>query len=74
MGLLRFFFITIIVLWVIRLVIRLILPSMVRNQFGKQPNRNRQAEGTISVISTPKKNKKINADKLGEFVDYEEVK
>lgn len=83
MGLLRFIFITIIVLWVIRLLVRLILPSMVRSAFGGNPNQqqahqqqnyNSKSEGTISILSSPKKEKKGNSDKLGEFVDYEEVK
>ena len=31
-------------------------------------------EGSISIDYMPKKEKKGNADKLGDFVDYEEVK
>ena len=78
---LKFLFITIIVLWVIRLLIRMIFPAVIKNAFGnmqqqaQQQQKPRRPEGTISIDYMPKKEKKIgNADNLGEFVDYEEVK
>lgn len=81
MGLLKFIFITIMVLWVIRLLVRLLLPNIIRSAFnvnpqGQQQTQQRQPkpEGTISILNVPQKEKKGNADKLGEFVDYEEVK
>ncbi|MDQ8003870.1 MAG: DUF4834 family protein [Pedobacter sp.] len=83
--LIKFIFITIIVLWIIRLLIRLIFPAVIRNAFGnmqqqaqqqqQQQQRPRRPEGTISIDHMPKKEKRRgNADNLGEFVDYEEVK
>lgn len=78
---LKFLFITIIVLWVIRLLIRMIFPAVIKNAFGnmqqqaQQQQKPRRPEGTISIDYMPKKEKKKgNADNLGEFVDYEEVK
>ncbi|SFG61539.1 DUF4834 family protein [Pedobacter insulae] len=81
--LIKFIFITIIILWVIRLLIRLIFPVMLKNMFGNvqqqaananQQQRPPKPEGSISIDYMPKKEKKGNADKLGDFVDYEEVK
>lgn len=40
----------------------------------QQQNYSRKPEGSISIDYMPKKEKKGNADKLGDFVDYEEVK
>ncbi len=84
MLLIKFIFITVIVLWVIRLLIRLIFPVMIKNMFGnmqqqaananQQQQRPSKPEGSISIDYMPKKEKKGNADKLGDFVDYEEVK
>lgn len=42
-------------------------------QHGQQ-NYDRKPEGSISIDYMPKQEKKGNADKLGDFVDYEEVK
>lgn len=45
------------------------------NQQYQQTNpRSKKPEGSISIDYMPKKEKKGNADKLGDFVDYEEVK
>lgn len=80
---LNFLLIAIIVLWVIRLLVRMIFPAVIRNAFGNMQNqaqqqqqqRSRRPEGTISIDYMPQKEKKKgNADKLGDFVDYEEVK
>ena len=78
---LKFLFIAIIVLWVIRLLVRLIFPAVVRNVFNNMQNkangqpRSAKPEGSISIDYMPQPDKKQgNADKLGEFVDYEEVK
>lgn len=80
---LKFLFITIIVLWVIRLLIRMIFPAVIKNAFGNMQNqaagqqqqRQYRPEGTISIDHMPKKEKgKGNSDNLGEFIDYEEVK
>lgn len=83
MILLEFLFITIIVLWIIRILVRLIFPVALRSMVGnmqqqaanaQQQQRQSRAEGSISIDYIPKKEKKGNADKLGDFVDYEEVK
>lgn len=44
---------------------------------GNQQQQNYKSskpEGSISIDYMPKNEKKGNADKLGDFVDYEEVK
>ncbi len=83
LGLIKFIFIAVIILWVIRLLIRLIFPVMLKNVFGNmqqqaanasQQQRPSKPEGSISIDYMPKKEKKGNADKLGDFVDYEEIK
>lgn len=83
MFLIKFLFITIVVLWVLRLLFRLIFPVMLKNAFGNmqqqaanpsQQQRPSKPEGSISVEYMPKTEKKGNADKLGDFVDYEEIK
>ncbi len=87
MPIINFIIITILVLWVIRLLFRLILPMFIRNLFGKMQNqasqqtyaqghsqRKQKPEGTISIDYVPEKKTKGNPDKLGDFVDYEELK
>lgn len=83
MFLIKFIFITIIVLWIIRVLIRLLFPVMLKNMVGNmqqqaanggQAQRPSRPEGSISIDYMPKKEKKGNADKLGDFVDYEEIK
>lgn len=81
MALIKFLFITILVLWVIRILIRLIFPMVLRNIFSnmqQQANgaapQSRKTEGSISIDYMPPRPKKGNSDKLGDFVDYEEVK
>lgn len=82
MGIIKFLIIAIIVLWVIRLLLRMIFPMVIKNAFNNMQNqaagqqqRQRRPEGTISIDYMPQKEKKKgNADKLGDFVDYEEVK
>ena len=86
MGLIKFIFITIMVLWLIRMLIRLIFPLVLKNMFSKmqqtaadprqqqQQQRRRAPEGSINIDYVPPQPKKGNADKLGDFVEYEEVK
>lgn len=85
MVLIKFILITIIILWIIRILIRLIFPMVLKNMFSNvqqqaanaqhgQQNYDRKPEGSISIDYMPKQEKKGNADKLGDFVDYEEVK
>jgi hypothetical protein len=83
MGLIRFIFITIFILWTLRLVLRLVFPMVLRSIFGnmqqsagsQRPQQPRKKpEGSITIDYMPPQPKKGNADKLGDFVDYEEVK
>ena len=83
MLLIKFLFITVIILWIIRVIVRLLFPVMLKNMFGTmqqqaanggQSQRPSKPEGSISIDYMPKKEKKGNADKLGDFVDYEEIK
>ena len=85
MGLIKFIFITIMVLWLIRLLLRLIFPLVLKNMFSKmqqsaanprqqQQQSRRTQEGSINIDYVPPQPKKGNADKLGDFVEYEEVK
>ena len=82
MALFKYIFIVVLVIWIIRTLLRLIFPVILRNAFGnvqnqaagQQQTRNNRQEGSISIDYMPKKEKTGNADKLGDFVDYEEVK
>lgn len=81
LGLLKFLFITILVLWVIRMLLKLVFPLVLRNIFNnmqQQANGGQQSqrrpEGSISIDYMPPRPKSGNTDKLGDFVDYEEVK
>jgi hypothetical protein len=89
MAFLKFLMITILVLWLIRIILRLVFPLMLRNIFGKMqqqqqqqqpfgggnaPREPKKPEGSISIDYMPPPPKPGNADKLGDFVDYEEVK
>ena len=83
MLLIKFLFIAVIILWIIRVIVRLLFPVMLKNMFGTmqqqaanagQHQHSAKPEGSISIDYMPKKEKKGNADKLGDFVDYEEIK
>ncbi len=87
MGLIKFLFFTILILWIIRLLLRLVFPLVVKSIFGKmqqssgyaggqqqQQQQQRRPEGSLSIDYVPPQPKQGNADKLGDFVDYEEVK
>lgn len=82
MGLLKFLFITILILWVIRIILRLVFPLVLKNIFsnmqqqgnGPAGQQQRRPEGSISIDYMPPKPKPGNTDKLGDFVDYEELK
>jgi hypothetical protein len=71
------------IFWMIRLILRLIFPVVIKSIFGKmqqsggpqeRPQSRREPEGSISINYMPPQPKTGNADKLGDFVDYEEVK
>lgn len=84
MGLLKFLIIAICVLWLLRMVARVLLPALFRKVVKKaqqranehqQQQRRPEPEGRIRVDYIPPKDKEaLAADKAGEFVDYEEIK
>ena len=83
MAIVKFIFIAILVLWLIRMLIRLILPMLFSNLASKmqqqasgqsqQQQRRSEPEGSIPIDYMPPK-QTGKTDKLGDFVDYEEVK
>ena len=86
MGLIRFLFISIFVLYIIRVLTRWLLPMLFQSvvnkaaqqQAGHQHNyqqQQRPREGAIKIDHIPEQNKKGSVpDSEGDFVDYEEVK
>lgn len=82
MGLLKFIVITFLVFYIIRIIIRLIFPSLLRGVVNKMQEQAQQRgrqepgrpEGSISIDYMPPKPKGGRTDKLGDFVDYEEIK
>lgn len=90
MGLIKFLFFTILILWIIRLLLRLVFPMVIKSIFGKmqqqssgyagqqqqqqQQRYSAKPEGSLSIDYVPPQPKQGNADKLGDFVDYEEIK
>ncbi|QNL51412.1 DUF4834 family protein [Olivibacter sp. SDN3] len=94
MGLLKVLLITILVLWVLRIIVRLLLPYLMAKFVGKvQKEAHRQYErqtgaytrdssprpdGKIRIDYVPPKNQKNSMSssngKVGEFVDFEEIK
>ncbi len=88
MALLKFLVITICILWLLRVIARMLLPVLFKKaashmsekmhnqqQQYQQQARPRRPEGKVEVDYIPnKKNDHLNYDKAGEFVDYEEVK
>ena len=80
MALLRFIFIAITVLWLIRLAARILIPMFLHkivNKAQQQSNQKYQhpkPDGQIRVDYVPPREKGEKIEKLGDFVDYEEVK
>lgn len=88
-GLLKFLLIVICVLWVIRMVARLVLPMLfqrVVNKAQQQAGRrteyyqsaeqtSRKATGKISIDYIPPQDKEARAaDRAGDFIEFEELK
>jgi len=81
MGLFKVFFILVIVWYVMKLIIRYIVPKAIlhfikkRQGFGNNDNSRKQPkEGEIHIkMDRPPKNGKNDKD-FGEYVDFEEVK
>jgi len=85
MPFIKFLFITILILWIIRVILRLIFPLVLKRAFtkmqrngvpGTEPSQaSKKPEGAISIdYMPPAEPRKGNSDKLGDFVDYEELK
>jgi predicted lipoprotein len=81
MGLLKILFIIICVLWLLRVLARLLLPLIFQNIITKAQNQanqryqqqNSKPDGRIRVDYMPPK-AKSKVDDAGDFVDYEEIK
>jgi hypothetical protein len=84
MGLLKFLLITILVLYLVRLAVRLLLPMLfghlvnkAQQQAGQYRHRQEpgRSQGTLHVDYVPPKDKEARAaDKAGDFIDFEEIK
>jgi len=85
MEFLRFLFIAILVLYIIRSLVRLVLPMLFQSVVNKaqdqaqqqhqQQYRAKQPDGKVKVDYIPETKKKGSiSDSAGDFVDYEEVK
>jgi hypothetical protein len=80
MVLLRFLIISILILYVVRLIMRLLAPylfqSLVNKAQQQQQNAHRAEKptGRINVDYIPEGKKSNIPDTEGEFVEYEEVK
>ena len=80
MEFIRFLFIAILVLYIIRALVRLVLPMLFQSvvnkaqqQHQQQYRRPNQPEGKIKVDYIPNTKNSI-PDSEGDFVDYEEIK
>jgi flagellar basal body-associated protein FliL len=82
MVLLKILFITICVLWLLKMVARLLLPMFFHKMMAKaqsqanqryQQRHNHTPDGRIRVDYMPPK-EKTRGDDAGDFVDYEDVK
>ncbi|MGN6639678.1 MAG: DUF4834 domain-containing protein [Mucilaginibacter sp.] len=81
MELIRFLFIAILVLYIIRSLARLLMPMLfqtvvnkAQQQAQQQYSKTRQPEGKIKVDYIPEKPKSSIPDSEGDFIDYEEIK
>ncbi len=82
----KFIFISLLIFYIFRFLLRLIFPVVIRNMFskvqqqaqnqaqGQSRSQNQKPEGSISIDYVPPSAKTGKTDKLGDFVDYEEVK
>ncbi len=78
---LRFLFIAILILYIIRSLVRILLPMLFQSMVNKaQEQQNpqyrssqRQPEGKIKIDHIPQTKKSV-PDSEGDFVDYEEIK
>ncbi len=80
MILIRFLLITILVIYIIRSLVRILLPMLFQSVVNKAQQQNqqqyrnpKQPEGKIKVDYIPTTKSQI-PDSEGDFVDYEEIK
>jgi hypothetical protein len=84
MEFIRFLFIAILVLYIIRSLVRLVLPMLFQSVVNKaqehaqqqhqQQYQAKKPDGKVKVDYIPEKKKSSIPDSAGDFVDYEEVK
>ncbi|HTH83099.1 MAG TPA: DUF4834 family protein [Mucilaginibacter sp.] len=80
--LIRFLFIAIGILYIIRAIVRWVLPMLFQSVINKAQQQNQQQNyssreqptGRIKVDYVPENQKGKFPDSEGEFVDYEEIK
>jgi hypothetical protein len=78
----KFIIVSLLIFYIIRIILRLVFPVVLRNMFSKVQQQaenqvrqqNTKPEGSISIDYVPPTAKTGKTDKLGDFVDYEEVK
>lgn len=82
MALLKFLFITICILWLIKMIVRVLLPFAFQKMMTKAQNQANQRyqqqnhpapDGRIRVDYMPPKEKNLG-ENAGDFVEYEEIK
>ena len=82
MQLLKILFIIISVLWLLKMIARLLLPVLFKKLISKVQNQATQhyqdqtprPDGKIKVDFIPPRLKEEKLNKAGDFVDYEDVK
>lgn len=81
MGLIRFLIFTIAILWLLKLVVRILLPVLfqkmvnnVQNQSNQRYQQQQRPDGKIKIDYIPPRPKDEKLNKAGDFVEYEEVK
>ncbi|VAW29625.1 hypothetical protein MNBD_BACTEROID07-488 [hydrothermal vent metagenome] len=81
MGLLKVIFILILIWYVIKLIVRYVVPKIILRFINKQQgfsnddNRRKPAkEGEVNIKMEHPSKSKIDEDDFGEYVDFEEVK
>lgn len=82
MAILKFLFITICILWLIKMIARVLLPIAFQKMMTKaqeqanqryQQQHQQRPDGHVRVDYMPPKDKNTG-DQAGDFVDYEEIK
>ncbi len=85
MGFLKFLFFVILIYYTLKLIARYVMPyllslfikkaqdRMMGNANDNQGSRKQKKEGEVSVDATKQSPPKASKDKLGDYVDFEEV-